>query len=435
MLNRVNSKIYPFLLKKCYILDGKRLRAEGVLMKEFKNNVNRKIYYIIVWTVIAIIIAGLFINNPRLDDFGVAYVFQLIMAFCLSLCLLLYPKNGTDSYRLIIILLGSTYFYTLCILYPETGSNFILLCFIPMLSILFFNSKLFYFSLFLNSFFILLLFAYILFVNQKSQYSYIEQDVIGNLLSFLASQIIVYFIFYLTNVRMKRQHVYDEQIQHSERLKTSGQLAAAVAHEIRNPLTVVKGFLQFYKEDHSFTPNQKHHFALMIDELNMAEEVISQFLTMAKPEQEKVTEIVDVKAVLQSVTDLLHSYGHLHDNQIELNVTDDCIVSANIIELKQLFINIIKNAIEASKYGDLVRVTAKREQDFVVINVIDYGKGMSEEEIAFLGTPFYSLKRKGTGLGLMICFNIVEKYNGELKFKSLKDYGTTTIIRFPYYLV
>lgn len=412
-----------------------RLRAEGVLMKEIINNLNRKIYYIIVWTVIAIIIAGLFINNPRLGDFGGAYIFQLILAFCLSLCLLLYPKNGTDFYRIIIILLASIYFYTLCILYPETGSNFILLCFIPALSILFFNYKLFYFSLFLNGFFMLLFFGYILIVDQNYHYSYIEQDIIGNLLNFFASQVIVYFIFYLTSVRVKRQHVYYEQIQHSERLKTSGQLAAAVAHEIRNPLTVVKGFLQFYKEDHSFTSKHKHHFALMIDELNMAEEVISQFLTMAKPEQEKVTEIVDVQAILQSVTDLLHSYGHLHDNQIELNVTDDCTISANIIELKQLFINIIKNAIEASKYGDLVKVTAKREQDFVVINVIDHGKGMSEEEIAILGTPFYSLKRKGTGLGLMICFNIVEKYNGKLKFESLKDHGTTTIIRFPYYPV
>ncbi|UTI44057.1 ATP-binding protein [Niallia sp. RD1] len=79
-----------------------------------------------------------------------------------------------------------------------------------------------------------------------------------------------------------------------------------------------------------------------------------------------------------------------------------------------------------------VIVKAEREKGFVVIKVIDHGRGMSEEEVKSLGTPFYSLKSKGTGLGLMICFNIVEKYNGRIEFKSLKDYGTTTLVRFPY---
>ncbi|MGO5014554.1 ATP-binding protein [Niallia sp. Sow4_A1] len=206
-----------------------------------------------------------------------------------------------------------------------------------------------------------------------------------------------------------------------------------MTQSIRNPLTVVKGFLQLYEKDNSFSSNQKCHFNLMVDELNMAEQVISQFLTMAKPDQEQAAEIVDVKDVLRSVTDLLHSYGLLHDNRIELKVTDDCTISANIMELKQLFINIIKNAIEASNYGDLVIVKAEKEKDFVVIKVIDYGKGMSEEEVALLGAPFYSLKSKGTGLGLMICFNIVEKYNGKIGFASSKNQGTTTTIRFSYY--
>src|SRR5690606_31942383 len=104
----------------------------------------------------------------------------------------------------------------------------------------------------------------------------------------------------------KQQQVYYEQIQQSERLKTTGQLAAAVAHEIRNPLTVVKGFLQLFEQDPSFSEDRKKHSALMIDELNTAEEVISQFLMMAKPNDPKLTEIVDVKASLQSVADLLH---------------------------------------------------------------------------------------------------------------------------------
>jgi two-component system, sporulation sensor kinase B len=121
----------------------------------------------------------------------------------------------------------------------------------------------------------------------------------------------------------------------------------------------------------------------------------------------------------------------LHDNWIELHVDDNCYISVNIIEFKQLIINIIKNAIEVSNDGDTVLVEAKSEKGFVMIKVIDRGCGMTEAEIQSLGTPFYSLKNKGTGLGLMICYNIAQKYNGTIKFDSSKGKGTTVIIKFP----
>jgi two-component system, sporulation sensor kinase B len=400
-------------------------------MKEITNKINIKIYYTIVWIVVLMMISGLFVYNPLFGELGVAYITHSILVFILSVCLLLYPKYETNAMRMSIIIVASVYFYTLFFFYPETWSTFIFLCFIPALSILYFDSKLFYFSLLLNFISILCLFVYIIIIDPGHHYPYIEQDLIGNSINFIASQIIIYFIYYLTNVRIKKQQLYYEQIQQSERLKTTGQLAAAVAHEIRNPLTVVKGFLQVFEQDTSFSDDRKRHFTLIIDELNTAEQVISQFLSIAKPDKEKATETVDVKVVLQSVTDLLHSYGLLHDNQIELTVMGECTISANNIEFKQLLINVIKNAIEASKMGDLVRVTAGREDQFVVIKVIDQGCGMSEEEVKSLGTPFYSLKSKGTGLGMMVCFNIVEKYKGTIKFQTSKGQGTTVTISFP----
>jgi two-component system, sporulation sensor kinase B len=399
-------------------------------MKEITNYLNKKIYFIVAWAIIAIMISGLVIDNPRFGEFGVVYISHSILVIILSVCLLLYPKNGTASLKVTIIIVASVYFYTLFLFYPETSSTYVFLCFIPALSILFFDSKLFYFSLLLNGISIIIIYGYILLIDGM-QYPFIEEDPIGNFVNFVASQIIIYFIFYLANARIKKLQLYYEQIQHSERLRTTGQLAAAVAHEIRNPLTVVKGFLQVFEQDSSFSDDRKGHFTLMIDELNTAEQVISQFLTVAKPDKENITENVNVKVVLQSVTDLLHSYGLLHDNRIELKVTEDCTISANTIEFKQLFINIIKNAIEASNIGDLVLVTAGREKDFVVIKVIDHGQGMSEAEVASLGIPFYSLKSKGTGLGMMICFNIVEKFKGTIDFQSSLGHGTTVTIRFP----
>ncbi|MBT2701232.1 HAMP domain-containing histidine kinase [Bacillus sp. ISL-40] len=398
-------------------------------MKGFYTHINKKLYYFTILIIIAIMIMGLLMGNPRFGKFDASYIFHSGLVVILSACLLLYPKYITHVFRLIIITVASVYFYALFFLYPDTWSTFIFLCFIPAIAILFFDSKLFYFSLLLNSVSIIFTFSYIMLIDQG--YPYIKQDLIGNVINFIGSQVIIYFIFYLTQGRIKKQQLYYEQIQHSERLKTTGQLAAAVAHEIRNPLTVVKGFLQLYQKDAGFSDDIKGNFTLMIDELNIAEQVITQFLSIAKPNKETEVETVNLKVVLQNVTDLLHSYGLLHDNKIELIRVEDCYIAANNIEFKQLLINIIKNAIEASKIGDSVIVSASREKDFVEIKVVDYGQGMSEAEIKSLGTPFYSLKIKGTGLGMMVCYNIAAKYKGTIDFQSTKGEGTTVTIRFP----
>lgn len=400
-------------------------------MNEFYTHINKRLYYITVIIVIFLLITGILVKNPFLREVNAGYIIQIVLAFILTICLLLYPKYVTHYLRVIITITGAAYFYVLFFLYPETWSTFIFLCLIPASAIMFFDSKLFYFSIALNSIMIILLFGYIAFVDKGNLYPYIKQDIIGNVINFIGSQGILSFIFYLSHGRIKKQQLYYEQIQQSERLKTTGQLAAAVAHEIRNPLTVVKGFLQLYKGDPEVNNDKKGHFTLMIDELNTAEQVISQFLAVAKPTKELETETVNVKSVLQSVTDLLLSYGLLLDKKIELEMIEDCYIAANNIEMKQLLINIIKNAIEASKEGDSVYIVAGRKKDAVEIKVIDYGTGMTEEEVNSLGTPFYSLKSKGTGLGMMICFNIAAKYKGTIRFQSAKGKGTTVTISFP----
>lgn len=227
--------------------------------------------------------------------------------------------------------------------------------------------------------------------------------------------------------------MYYERLQQSEKLKTTGQLAAAVAHEIRNPLTVVKGLLQFYETNNSFSKEGKSHLSLMIDELKTAEHVLSQFLAIAKPDEHQHMETVNVRDALQSVTGLLMSYGLYHQNKIDLQVDEDLYITANTIEFKQLFMNLVKNAVEVSTNDDFVVIRAEQKNNEIIIKVIDEGFGMSEEQVQALGTPFYSLKSKGTGLGLMICFNIVEKYKGTIRFQSAVNQGTTVTVRFPMY--
>lgn len=395
-------------------------------MREFHDRLHKKHYYRIVSFIIVLMVAGLVIDNPVTSG----YVVHGLMVFLISVCLLLYPRYENAWLRYITVITSTGFFYTLFYLYPETWSDFVLLCFIPAFSILFFDKRLYYFSLLLNVICIAFTFSYIGWVDKGQFYPYIYKDMVGNVVNFIASQVLLYFIFHITNLRMQKQRMYYEQVQQAERMKTTGQLAAAVAHEIRNPLTVVKGFLQYYAEDEALS--QKQNFPLMINELDTAEHVISQFLTLSKPNHGGKVDHLDLESVLYDVTELLNMYGLLNDNSIQLNVGKDCFVAANSIELKQLFINLIKNAIEASPNSGSVSVTANKERGNVIIRIADNGRGMTPEEVKSLGTPFYSLKSKGTGLGLMISFNIVEKNKGIIKFDSKPGKGTTVTLQFPY---
>nr|WP_272508340.1 HAMP domain-containing sensor histidine kinase [Paenisporosarcina quisquiliarum] len=392
---------------------------------------NQKQYYFLTIMTIALMTSGLIVVIPRYDGLETGLLLHISLVVLLSASLLIYPMYEKYLFRLTTIIVGAAYFYMLFFLYPETWSTFIFLCFIPAFSILFFDSKLFYFSLVFNVLLITLTFSYVVLIDQGDNYSHITMDLTGNIINFIGSQIIIYLIFYISSDRIKKQQLYYEELQQSERLKTTGQLAAAVAHEIRNPLTVVKGFLQFYENDSSVSKDVKDNFSMMIDELNTAEHVISQFLTTAKPDKDQKMETVDVRKALQSVADLLMSYGVFHQNNIELLVEEKIYIAANPIEFKQLLINLVKNAIEVSNKGDSVLIVAERKKREIEIRVVDTGFGMSAEVLKSLGSPFYSLKSKGTGLGLMICFNIVEKYNGTIHFESVEGKGTTVIVRFP----
>jgi two-component system sporulation sensor kinase B len=116
--------------------------------------------------------------------------------------------------------------------------------------------------------------------------------------------------------------------------------------------------------------------------------------------------------------------------KINIEVDNECYISCSLMEMKQLFINLIKNAIEASPYGGTILIKVSKRNRLVEVNVIDSGKGMSEDVIKQIGTPFYSLNSKGTGLGLTICFNIVHRYNGNIYFTSEVNRGTKVTVCF-----
>ncbi|CAM4050949.1 ATP-binding protein [Mesobacillus thioparans] len=223
-----------------------------------------------------------------------------------------------------------------------------------------------------------------------------------------------------------------QELQRAEKMNAIGQLAASVAHEIRNPMTVVKGFLQIFLAK-KMSEEEQTYLKLMIDELNRAETIINDYLSLAKPDVGKL-EIIEGKELAEQVMDLMSSYAMMSKNiSLHTQINEPVKIKGNKSELKQVLINILKNGIEAMDDGGRLCMTVEKQGEYGVFMIEDTGIGMTAEELSRLGTAFYSLKERGTGMGLMVCYQIVERMKGQIKVTSSKGEGTTFEIMVPIY--
>jgi two-component system, sporulation sensor kinase E len=221
----------------------------------------------------------------------------------------------------------------------------------------------------------------------------------------------------------------EERLRRTEKLTVVGELSASVAHEIRNPLTSLKGFVQILQAE---DPKHQFYYQIMHDELNRINHIVSELLLLAKPQQIKFTH-ANLNKLLYDVLSLLNTEASLNDIQIDFSSSlNEHWIECEPNQLKQLFINIIKNAMEASNKGGVVSITLEESEDkFVSVKVIDRGYGISKERLERIGEPFYSSKEKGTGLGLTVSFKIVQSHNGSIRFESEQDVGTMVTIILP----
>lgn len=219
----------------------------------------------------------------------------------------------------------------------------------------------------------------------------------------------------------------EEAIRKSDKLSVVGRLAAGVAHEIRNPLTSIKGFTQLFKKE-----LDKPYFDLILAEISRLEEIVSGFLALAKPYELKKSEI-DPKALLNQVLTLFRTQANMccieiieEHNGLLPNIYCD----AN--QIKQVLINILQNALDAMPNGGTITISVLYfDTGYVTFSIKDQGVGISEERLEKLGEPFYSTKEKGTGLGLMISQRIVQEHGGKINFLSKVNRGTTVDIDLP----
>ncbi|QWU17138.1 His Kinase A (phospho-acceptor) domain-containing protein [Paenibacillus sophorae] len=226
----------------------------------------------------------------------------------------------------------------------------------------------------------------------------------------------------------KELEKFNNDLQRSEKMEIISELAASVAHEVRNPLQVTRGFLQII----GGTPDSKEreYLQLAISELDRASHIINDFLTFAKPAMDKV-ECLDVGEELRHVAGILLPLAQIQGSRIEIHLEAGLYVKFNSSKFKQALINIIKNGIEALQDNGLVTITARKHGAYVVISVRDTGEGMTASEIARLGEPYYSNKTKGTGLGLMVTFRLIEAMKGTIEFQSVKGKGTEVRVKLP----
>ena len=221
----------------------------------------------------------------------------------------------------------------------------------------------------------------------------------------------------------------EAMLKKSEMLSAVGQLAAGIAHEIRNPLTSLKGFLQLMMQSSTYN---REYTEVMFSEFNRLELIISEFLVLARPQAVAFKE-QQIERILEDVNVLLNTQAILKNISLELAYEDNLPpVYCNEKELKQLFINMIKNAIEAMDSEGDISISARMDKDgYLLVKVSDQGKGIPKEQLERMGEPFYTTKDKGTGLGLMISQKIIDNHKGTLIFLSEVGIGTTVEMRFP----
>jgi signal transduction histidine kinase len=231
--------------------------------------------------------------------------------------------------------------------------------------------------------------------------------------------------------RLSERHEREREQLRMERMVCVNQLAAGIAHEIKNPLTSIKGFIQLMARRND-RPPRPEHLEIIVAEIGRIDNLITEFQMLARPPKEPVFEKVDICKLLHDIAFLME--GQLHNKNAALDVklpTSDCDAFGDVSQLKQVFINLLKNAVEAVPAGGKVVITVGKRQGMMAITVEDNGNGIPQEIIGKLGTPFFTTKENGTGLGLSVCYSIVQSHGGKISVSSQADQGTTFTVLLP----
>jgi two-component system sporulation sensor kinase B len=239
-----------------------------------------------------------------------------------------------------------------------------------------------------------------------------------------------FFVSYLLEILLTSYILKLEAIKY-EKMEIVSHLAASISHEVRNPLTSVKGFLQLILEHQQTHEDGKAYAAFALDEVVRASSIIDDYLTFAKPHPEK-QDVLEIEKEVKKCKEIIGPLAL--KNHVEINTVffHSGRIKGDPNKFRQVLLNVCKNAIEAMPSGGTLSILISATNNKTVIHIADTGIGMSPEHVARLGEPYFSLKgQKGTGLGMMVVFRIVENMGGTVSVSSKRNIGTSVSLSFP----
>lgn len=225
----------------------------------------------------------------------------------------------------------------------------------------------------------------------------------------------------------KRKRI-ELEVAKLERLNVIGQLAAGLGHEVRNPMTTIRGFLQILQSKtdlHTY----KSYFDLMIEELDRTNSIIMNFLSIAKNKPTELKRLC-LNKLLAKLFPLLQADAYSRGKKCIFEPGDIAGLDIDADEITQLVLNLARNGLDAMPTDGYLTINTFMDGQNIVLSVRDEGTGINPEHLSKLGTPFFTTKESGTGLGLPMCYNIADRHNAVIEVKSSSD-GTTFLVRFP----
>ncbi|MDF2924536.1 MAG: multi-sensor signal transduction histidine kinase [Paenibacillaceae bacterium] len=221
---------------------------------------------------------------------------------------------------------------------------------------------------------------------------------------------------------------WEIQSSRLERLHLIGEMAAAIAHEVRNPMTTVHGFLQLSRKNHTLLVPE--YIEIMLEELGRANGIITEFLTLAK---NKATDLKlhPLNDIIASILPLLQAEALISGKEVQAQYSPVPKLRLDEKEIRQLILNIAMNGLDSMGEGGTLRISTEYEEDEVRMMIADEGAGIPEAVLKKIGTPFFTTKEKGTGLGLAVCYSIASRHNASIVIDT-GSWGTCFTICFPY---
>ncbi len=387
-----------------------------------QNNFNSQKFLAVKLFGMMVLILVLTLSFPVTYANGFSFDFRIIPIFLSFLYVGFLPGIGIIFIMLIYLqLLGESNVFTLFMNYA-------------IIAILFYFLLKKYCSLLLYSKLMVLTALYSMIVLTRAitlmKNNLHEQILVMLIFSFITWVTLLLVILIFEN--LNQQILLQQELRRSEKLNVISQLAASVAHEVRNPLTTVNGFIQLIGRDDNITDKQRNYLEISLLELNRAQSIINDYLSLAKPNNTS-SQLVNISEELAKTIELMTSYTNIQNVAVQSSIEESLFINGNKDEIKQVLINIIKNGIEAMGNDGVLQINALSKDQEIVVKITDNGPGMTKEQIAKIGTPFYSTKDKGTGIGLTICFQIINQLKGTIDVESVVGKGTSFIIKLPIY--